>query len=106
MANLVFNDAPNSITQALTPGDTDWHEIAVPDTVPLPRRVNVMAAMVATGADGAAGVTLVDFNFPAGISPTVGFPILSGTTCVFSAKNTYWYKLGVSTDTLWILWSF
>lgn len=105
MASIVFFDQPNCITQVIAGADTNWHQITVPSAVPQNNAPNVTAAMVATGAAGAAGTVLVDFNHTVGSPPTVGFPILSGQTDVFSRKQNYWYKFGVATDSLYILWS-
>ena len=104
MASLVFFDQPNCITQVLSPGDTAWHQITVPTAVIQNNAPNVTAAFCALGASGAAGTVLVDFDHAT--APSVGFPVLSGTTIVIARKNNYWYKTLTSGDSLYILWSF
>ena len=106
MANLTFQHAPNRRTVSVAGADTGWHQLTLPTELndEISGKVNVTVAIVATGAAGAAGTVWVDFD--KAISPTVGFPILSGQTDVFGVNTNIWYKFGTATDTLWFIFAY
>lgn len=106
-ASLVFPHLPNAVTQVIDGADTNWHQITPPAHVVPNPSVGIVVTMVGTNqakTGPSATNILVDFNTPS--APTVGFPILSGATLVFSGKNTYWYKFTTATDSLYLIWQY
>lgn len=103
MANLVFSHAPNRITAKAAPGDTTWHQLALPSGLPAPSGiVNCTVAVCTLAAAGGAGsVALIDFDKAS--APTVGFPILG--TDVFGVNVNIWYQLTAATDTIYFIFA-
>lgn len=105
MSSLVFHHGPNRVTESATPGDTSWHKLTLPASLP-PKsgRVNCVVAIATVAAAGGAGsMALVDFD-KGDVAPTVGWPLL--TSEAFEVNNDIWYQLTTSTDIIYFLFSF
>ena len=100
MAELVFQHAPNQVTQVIPGADTGWHKVTPPSGVPVGPGPNVT---IAACNSGSGGLILFDFNLAT--TPTNGFPMLVGTTDVFGFNTNIWYKFTNAADTLYLLWA-
>lgn len=97
-ASLVYAGGKNDYIAQVT-GDTSWHgpiKPAAATGASIEGMVLIVNVEATAGGDGSTA--LIAFNEPT--TPSIGLPILPGTTLVHAATNNFWVQLGASSDVL------
>lgn len=110
MSNIVVKDFPNQVVKSFAPGNTNWNAFTdYPSGIPDNHR-GVEMIMKSLNAAGTGDGSIFYYSggqpsAPAsGDAATVGLPISgSGQALTIPLRDTLYLKLGVSTDTIQIL---
>lgn len=106
MASLIFQHHPNWTSASAAPGDTSWHQLSIPaGIIQLPGLPDVTIGITTLDTLGTSPGSPVLIELNVATSPSnPGFPAVG--TLVVQKNTTVWYKLTVSTDTVYFVFTY